>query len=48
MNVFVVGFPIKIIGGLVVLLMTIPGLRVAFEELTTRIGSDLAGFVRLL
>jgi flagellar biosynthesis protein FliR len=48
MNVFVVGFPIKIIGGLAVMLMTIPGLRVAFEELTTRIGSDLAGFVRLL
>lgn len=48
MNVFVLGFPIKILGSLLVLLITLPGLRVAFQEFTVRIGEDLSAFVGLL
>ncbi len=48
MNVFVIGFPIKILGSLAVLLISLPGLRVAFQEFTVRMGENLTSFVGLL
>ncbi|MFN0150868.1 MAG: flagellar biosynthetic protein FliR [bacterium] len=48
MNVFVLGFPIKILGSLVVLLISLPGLRIAFQEFTVRMGENLTSFVGLL
>lgn len=45
LNVFNLGFPVQIVGGLVVLLFVLPSLRVVFEELTQKMGSDLMAVV---
>lgn len=47
MNIFVIGFPIKIIGGLVMMLITMPSLRIAFNELTLTMERDLLSLIRL-
>jgi flagellar biosynthetic protein FliR len=45
LNVFNLGFPVQIVGGLVVLLLALPSLRVVFQELTNRMGGDLLAVV---
>jgi len=45
MNVFVLGFPLQIAGGLVVLLLALPSFRVVFEELTSRMEGSLLAVV---
>lgn len=45
LNVLVVGFPLQIAGGLVVLLLALPSARIVFEELTRRMEGSLLAVV---
>lgn len=45
LNVFNLGFPVQIAGGLVVLLLALPGLRIVFEELTRGMEADVAALL---
>lgn len=45
LNVFVLGFPLQIAGGLVVLLLALPSFRIVFEELTRQMEGNLLAVV---
>jgi flagellar biosynthetic protein FliR len=45
LNIFVLGFPLQIAGGLVVLLFALPAFRIVFEELTRHMEGSLLAVV---